>query len=121
MGRWAQTQSLSAVPNSFQAVVLDTPSPSGAIHSCFKQQVGARLARGALAKAYGRNELQLNPFVSDARRDGQDLLVTVSNTSGSLLLQSPLGFEVLLARNNTWLSAPISHTNAADTLTLTLP
>ena len=82
--RWAQTQSLVHVSNSFQAVVLDTPSPSGAIHSCFKQPVGARLARGALATAYGRPEMHRSPSVSAAHRVGQrQLAVSVTGTGGS--------------------------------------
>jgi len=119
--RWAQTQSLKAIANSFQAVVLDTPSPSGAIHSCFKQQVGSRLARGALATAYGRSDLQLNSFVSSARQVGQRLVVTVANTGGSLLLRASLRFEVLLINDNRWHSAPILRTEETDTLTLSLP
>ena len=119
--RWAQTQSLSTVPDSFQAVVLDTPSPSGAIHSCFKQPVGARLARGALAVAYGRPKLHIATAVSAARRVGTDqLAVTVANTSGATLtVRASLGFEVLVARD--WHSAPIVLCDGRQTLTLALP
>lgn len=52
--RLAQTNALS-LPNTFQAVILDTPVASGSVHSPYKQPVGARLARGGLAVAYGQN------------------------------------------------------------------
>ena len=41
------------MPKTFQAVIIDTPVASGSIHSPFKQPVGRRLARGALAVGYG--------------------------------------------------------------------
>ena len=115
--RWAQTKSLAAVPNSFQAVVLDTPSPSGAIHSCHKQPVGSRLARGALATAYGRTDLQLTAAVSTAHASGKELIVTITNAS-SLIVRSTLGFEVLAG--DAWYSAPIMNTDGVHTLTLSL-
>ena len=52
--RLAQTNALS-LPNTFQAVILDTPVASGSVHSPYKQPVGARLARGGLAVAYGQS------------------------------------------------------------------
>ena len=121
--RWAQTQSLLRVPDSFQAVVLDTPSPSGAIHSCFKQPVGARLARGALAVAYDRKELHLSPGVGGAKQVGKQLKVTVANTSGgALTVRASLGFELLIGgAQPMWHSAPIVHCDGAHTLTLSLP
>jgi sialate O-acetylesterase len=50
--RLAQDATL-ALPSTFQAVILDTPVASGAIHSPYKQPAGARLARGALNLVYG--------------------------------------------------------------------
>jgi hypothetical protein len=50
--RLAQDKSL-ALPQTFQAIILDTPAASGSVHSPYKQAAGARLARGALATAYG--------------------------------------------------------------------
>jgi len=122
--RWAQTQSLAAIPNSFQAVILDTPSPSGAIHSCFKQIVGSRLARGALATAYGRTDLQhgSSAFISGARQSGRELHVTIANAS-SLVVRASLGFEVLAAQGPSprmWQSAPIVRTDGGSTLVLSL-
>ena len=118
--RWAQTQSLALVPNSFQAVVLDTPSPSGAIHSCFKQPVGSRLARGALATAYGRPELHRSPAVSAAHLAGETVVVTVVNAS-RLALRASLGFEVLTGGSApAWISAPILRTDGERTVTLSL-
>ena len=127
--RWAQTQSLQLIPDSFQAVILDTPSPSGAIHSCFKQQVGSRLARGALAAVYSRPELQSTARIAAAAaqpaaargQGGQEqvVVVKIANTSGSsLTVRASLGFEVLV--QEMWYSAPIVHSDGADTLQLSL-
>jgi hypothetical protein len=122
--RWAQTKSLASIPNSFQAVILDTPSPSGAIHSCFKQPVGSRLARGALATAYGATDWQYrSAYVSSAHRAGQELVVKIANAS-SLIIRAPLGFEVLTqgppGTNGLWHSAPIIRTDGQCTITLSL-
>lgn len=121
--RWAQTQSLQLVPDSFQAVVLDTPSPSGAIHSCFKQPVGARLARGALAVAYSRKELHISPGLGGAKQVGKKLTITLTNTGGgTLIVRASLGFEVLIGETQPmWHSAPIVHCDGKHTLTLSLP
>ena len=80
---------------------------TGAIHSCFKQQVGSRLARGALATAYGRADLQPLPSVGSARPSGhRELSVTIVNAS-ALIVRSALGFEVLVDGNPApmWFSA----------------
>jgi hypothetical protein len=50
--RNAESQTL-ALANTFQAVIVDTPVASGSVHSPWKQQVGARMARGALKVGYG--------------------------------------------------------------------
>ena len=51
--RLAEANTLS-LPNTFQAVIVDTPVASGSVHSPYKQAAGARLARGALHVAYGQ-------------------------------------------------------------------
>jgi hypothetical protein len=47
------TKTLKArvLPNTFQAVVLDTPSAYGSVHSPYKQPAGSRLARAFIAAA----------------------------------------------------------------------
>jgi hypothetical protein len=124
--RWAQTQSLSKVERGFMAVVLDTPSPSGAIHSCHKQPVGSRLARGALATAYGRMDLKASAAISGAAvaPDGRRLTVWVANATG-LVIRNHLGFEVLAGEPSDittwrWHSAPILSTDRIQTLVLSL-
>jgi hypothetical protein len=62
--RLAEANTL-ALPSTFQAVILDTPVASGSVHSPYKQPVGARLARGALAVAYGMSEYgKVDPVVT---------------------------------------------------------
>ena len=124
--RWAQTQSILKVERGFQAVVLDTPSPSGAIHSCHKQPVGSRLARGALATAYGREDLKVSAALSGAvvAPDRRTLTVSVANASG-LIVRDRLGFEVLAGHSSDtttwrWYSSPILTSDGVQTLTLSL-
>lgn len=58
--RYAQTAATHELSNTFQAVVLDTPVGNGWVHSPFKQPVGARLARAALATAYKTQDVYSN-------------------------------------------------------------
>ena len=107
------------------AVVLDTPSPSGAIHSCHKQPVGSRLARGALATTYGRTDLKASAALSHAAVvDNGRLTVWVANAT-ELIVRNHLGFEVLAGEPNDtttwqWHSAPILSTDGVQTLVLSL-
>ena len=114
--RWAQTSAL-ALPNTFEAVTLDTPVASGSIHSPFKQPVGARLARGALSTAYGQRHT-LSPVVASVTKHhnymGQEGAATIVVTVGGLGPNPPwpleirnhLGFEVL-TKDGVWQSTPI--------------
>ena len=58
--RNAESQTL-ALPNTFQAVIIDTPVASGSVHSPWKQPAGSRLARGGLSVAYGMDTTKVNP------------------------------------------------------------
>jgi hypothetical protein len=116
--RLAQTASLQQIENTFQAVILDTPIANGWVHSPYKQPVGARLARSALASAYGDAAVQsvVSASASQPSLGSITITVSVSSTphqrSGSYGMATPsvdvrssLGFEVLA--NGTWQSTPI--------------
>lgn len=65
--RWAFTQSL-ALRNTFQAVIVDTPSAYGSVHSPFKQPAGSRLARAGLAKIYNLSQFgAVDPAVASVK------------------------------------------------------
>lgn len=75
--RIAQTNTLG-LPNTFQAVILDTPVASGSIHSPYKQPVGSRLARGGLRVIYNiSSPTNPDPVVLSATRDGTTVTITL--------------------------------------------
>eukprot|EP00937_MAST-01D_sp_MAST-1D-sp2_P000996 g996.t1 len=142
--RWAQTAGYGYAPNprmlnTFMAVALDTPNPSGGVHSPYKQPVGSRLARAGLGAAYGIKQPTRGPVVesvrwADTRTPTSSLTVVVGGLLGagagaspSLLVRNTTGFEVLMPRppdGNTsrpglWLNAPVvAHDAGAGTVTL---
>ena len=92
--RNAETQTL-ALPNTFQAVIIDTPVASGSVHSPYKQPAGARLVRGALTTAYGRPP-QPSPVWLSISKDGSSVVVTLGGLAGGKVeTRAPLGFEIL--------------------------
>ena len=119
--RWAFTQSL-ALPNTFQAVALDTPSAYGSVHSPYKQPVASRLARAALAAVYGDAEhAAVSPHVVGVALVNT---VAVNVTLGGLgtpgiELRAPLGFE-LLCQDDVWHSAAVSARDVSGPV-ITLP
>jgi hypothetical protein len=125
--RWAFTQSLARVNQSFQAVILDTPSAYGSVHSPFKQIAGSRLARAALATIYGLSD-GVSPFVTAVTRvvlDATSSVVKVSlgglGPGGIEPPRSAAGFE-LLCKDDVWHSALCTATAVAGaTITLQLP
>lgn len=110
------------LPATFQAVSLDTPFFSGAIHSPYKQPVGARLALGALSVAYGLSKYALpsyNPTGASAtvHSSGQVAVKLVGLPAGGLLpVRRTIGFEILGA-SGFWMGAPILRTEG-DTVIL---
>jgi hypothetical protein len=119
--RWAQTETLLATNKTFQAVILDTPIANGWIHSPYKQPVGSRLARAALAAAYGVSEhVPVTATAAPPSAQGEIVVSVYTGTKGpaSVDVRSELGFEVLGA-DNVWHSTPIleSRTTKA-TITL---
>ena len=96
--RYAQDNTLAAVANTFQAVIIDTPVASGSIHSPFKQPVGRRLARGGLDVAYGMKAVHaVDPTVKAATLTGGSVVITIQGlgTAGITAVVGSYGFEVL--------------------------
>ena len=102
--RLAESRTLAALPNTFQAVIVDTPVASGSVHSPFKQVAGQRLARGALGVAYGATAAGkvahlVDPVATGAAlsADGASLVVTVGGVPMTELVAKvgAEGFEVL--------------------------
>ena len=119
--RLAETSTL-ALPQTFQAVIVDTPVASGSVHSPFKQAAGQRLARGALAVAYvDRLAHAVDPVATGAAlsADGASLVVSVGGV-GDLGLDVKVGaegFEVLgncSATQLCWKSCKISGSGSGS-------
>ena len=109
------------MPNVFMATILDTPNPSGGVHSMFKQPAGSRLAREGLKHAYGM-DLVTSPRVATVAHGGGDTATVTLTTGGAMLRNtSGWGFEVRVpgclvnskackdapAGTSTWINAPI--------------
>lgn len=121
--RWSQTAGYGYAPNprmprTFMAVILDTPNPTGGVHSAFKRPAGARLARAGLSVAYGVDVETISPRVDTVSLVGRGagaprnvmVKLTSLGSSGGVELHNTTGFEVL--SDGYWVSVPItSHTS----------
>jgi sialate O-acetylesterase len=106
--RNAETQTL-ALPNTFQAVIIDTPVASGSVHSPWKQPAGSRLARGGLAVAYGMDTGRGGPVAVSATLVSGHITVKLGGlgAGGLTLKQNKLGFEAL-GLDGMWHSTPVT-------------
>merc|ERR1711904_348583 len=81
--RWSQTAGYGYAPNprmpkTFMATILDTPNPTGGVHSAFKQAAGARLARAGLAVAYGmKMDTSAGPWVESITRGAGSVVIKI--------------------------------------------
>lgn len=81
----AQTNIMSAVPNSGMVVITDLVTDTTNIHPPNKQDVGERLARWALAKDYGRSEVVYSgPMFKAAKVDGDAIRIRFDQVDGGL-------------------------------------
>jgi len=125
LGLWAQgfpsirlaESTTLALPNTFQAVILDTPVASGSVHSPYKQPAGDRLLRGALGTAYGQPQQDVAVGSVSVHPSGA-VVVTVSGMSSgqSLQVRAKMGFEVF-GGDKAWHAVPIVS-STADSVTL---
>ena len=99
--RLAQHNALARVENSFMAVTIDTPGSS--VHSPYKQPVGRRLARGALAVRYGLTQHhEVFPKLKSAKLEGgaakeRAVVITLDGVGkqGLTVIDGAPGFQVL--------------------------
>jgi sialate O-acetylesterase len=73
-----------ALPNTGMAVTIDIGDPDN-VHPKDKQNVGARLARIALARVYGRNLEYSGPVYDSMSIDGSSIRLRFSHASGGLV------------------------------------
>ena len=94
--REAQTMTLTALPNTGEAVIIDIGEGRD-IHPRNKQDVAKRLARWALAKDYGLALPYRSPtFKSQETKDGK-IVLTFDYVGGGLYafdVKDPVGFAI---------------------------
>jgi sialate O-acetylesterase len=94
--RDAQRRAVAADGNAGLAVTIDIGNRDD-IHPTNKQEVGKRLARAARKVVYGEKISASGAQPVSAARDGRDIVVTLGDFDGSLLVigaADPSGFEL---------------------------
>ncbi|MEL6110700.1 MAG: sialate O-acetylesterase [Planctomycetota bacterium] len=94
--REAQTMTLSKLPNTGEAVILNLGEASD-IHPKNKQDVGKRLARWALARDYGYEIAYQSPTYKSMKSTGNKILVEFDHVGKGLDtfdVRTPIGFTI---------------------------
>ena len=94
--REAQTMTMSRLPNTGQAVIIDVGEGKD-IHPKNKQDVGMRLARWALARDYGIPIAYQSPTFKSMERQGDKVVITFDHVGRGLRpfdVQEVIGFTV---------------------------
>jgi len=95
--RAAQTHTRDTVPATGMAVTIDAGERDD-IHPKFKQPVGERLARLALAQVYGKQVTARGPLMTKATNESGKIMVSFDHTGGGLKTSNGQpevsGFEV---------------------------
>lgn len=94
--REAQTMTMSKLPKTGQAVIIDIGEGRD-IHPRNKQMVARRLARWALAKDYGMDIVCQSPTYKSMEKDGNKVTLTFDNVGKGLYafdVAQPVGFTV---------------------------
>lgn len=90
--REAQLQVAQGVPQSGLAVTIDIGGKS--IHPVNKQDVGDRLARIALARTYGKTDLDgLSPIYDSMAKEGSAIRIKFGNCPSGLMVAAKTGLE----------------------------
>ena len=128
--RWQQTAGYGYVPNpamprTFMATAVDLGAFEGGcggdgfpnslcIHPGYKQEVGARLVRGAMAVAYNDSAAySTGPIFVTARLGPSTVVVRFSATgAGGIEVRTPDGFE-LESDPGCWTAAAVQSVNSA--------
>jgi sialate O-acetylesterase len=94
--REAQTMTLSKLPNTGEAVIIDLGEAQD-IHPRNKQDVAMRLARWALARDYGVKIPYQSPTYKTMEKKGNKIVVTFDHVGGGLKpfdVATPAGFAI---------------------------
>jgi sialate O-acetylesterase len=94
--REAQSMTLSALPKTGMAVIIDIGEAND-IHPRNKQDVGLRLALSAQKVAYGKDGVHSGPTFEAMKVEGDKVRLTFKDVGGGLVTKhgdSPKGFAV---------------------------
>lgn len=94
--REAQTMTMSRLPNTGEAVIIDIGEGRD-IHPRNKRDVGARLARWALARDYGLNVPCQSPTYKTMETNDGKIVLTFDHVDGGFRpfdVNEPLGFTI---------------------------
>lgn len=94
--REAQTMTMSKLPNTGEAVIIDIGEDKD-IHPRNKQDVAKRLARWALAKDYGIDLAHQSPTYKSMEKNGNKVTLTFDHVGGGLEafdVRDPIGFSI---------------------------
>ena len=116
--REAQTMTLSRLPNTGQAVIIDIGEGKD-IHPKNKQDVAMRLARWALARDYGMKELAYrSPQYKSMEKQGSKIVITLDHIGGGLApfdTSHPVGFAIAGSdRKFVWATARVVAPNKVE-------
>jgi sialate O-acetylesterase len=108
--REAQTMTMSKLPNTGEAVIIDVGEGKD-IHPRNKVVVGQRLARWALAKQYGHNIACQSPTYKSMEKQGNKIILTFEHVDGGWRpfdVAKPVGFAIAGEdKNFVWADATI--------------
>jgi sialate O-acetylesterase len=115
--REAQTMTLSRLPATGEAVIIDLGEAQD-IHPRNKQDVGSRLARWALAHDYGKKIAAQSPTYKAMERHGNRVLVRFDHVNGGLHaadVAEVRGFAIAGSdRKFVWANARINGRDAVE-------
>lgn len=115
--REAQTRTMSRLPNTGQAVIIDLGEGRD-IHPRNKQDVAQRLARWALARDYGMSVSYRSPLFHEAKVENGKMILTFEHVGSGLYAfdkNDPVGFAIAGADKKwVWASAKITAKNQVE-------
>jgi sialate O-acetylesterase len=118
--REAQTLTMSRLPKTGQAVIIDIGEGKD-IHPKNKQDVAKRLARWALATVYGVNVPYKSPTYKEMKVEGNKVVLKFDNVGGGLTtfdVAEAKGFAVA-GDDKAWHWATSAKVTAPDTIEVT--
>jgi sialate O-acetylesterase len=116
--REAQTMTMSKLPNSGEAVIIDLGEGRD-IHPRNKQDVAKRLARWALARDYGMSSIPYHsPQYKSMEKQGNKIVISFDYVGGGLYTfdtTNPIGFAIAGAdKNFVWADAKLVGTDKIE-------